>query len=107
MSKEALETYRGDWTAGPSAVHRIGGLLRRAIAGLSRAARASEQRLSIEERLVIGPKKTLMLVNCDGRRFLLATAGDMIAPMIELSPSGNADLDDPTAISASRKGGGV
>ncbi len=106
MSKEALETYRRDWTTGPSAVHRIGGLLRRAIAGLSRAARASEQRLSIEERLVIGPKKTLMLVNCDGRRFLLATAGDMIAPMIELSPSDSNDADSTTTGTASRKAGG-
>jgi len=50
---------------------------------------APGHRLLIEERIAIGPKKTLMLVSCAGRHFLVATAGDFIAPLIEVRPDGS------------------
>ncbi|HEX3472672.1 MAG TPA: flagellar biosynthetic protein FliO, partial [Silvibacterium sp.] len=68
------------------AAQRIVRLMRLAFEKLSWTAQPSERYLSIEERLAIGPKRTLMLVNCRGRRFLLAMAGDTISPMIEVRP---------------------
>ena len=59
----------------------------------------TDRRLFIEERLVIGPKKTLILVNCVGRHFLLATAADVITPMGEVLPltESNYRAESPTA----------
>ena len=44
--------------------------------------------LFIEERIAIGPRKSLMLVNCAGQRFLLATAGEAITSLGEVHPCG-------------------
>jgi hypothetical protein len=44
----------------------------------------TDRRLFVEEKLAIGPKKTLILVNCVGRHFLLATAADVITPIGEV-----------------------
>jgi len=68
---------------------RISTLSRSVLERLSLPARSSDRLLSIEDRITIGPKKTLMLVNCAGRRFLVATAGDAIVPMIEVRPLRN------------------
>jgi hypothetical protein len=57
-----------------------------------RTSETPERLISLEERLVIGPKKTLMLVNCAGRRFLFATAGDSITPFVEVRPRLEMDL---------------
>ncbi|MBB6147229.1 flagellar biogenesis protein FliO [Silvibacterium bohemicum] len=42
--------------------------------------------LRIEERLGVGGKKAIMLIACNGRRFLLASSGDSMAPLIEVLP---------------------
>ena len=86
MSERTLEIRSSGFIAGLPAAQRIVRLMRLAFEKLSRTAHPPDRCLSIEERLVIGPKKTLMLVNCEGRRFLLAMAGDMITPMIEVRP---------------------
>ena len=52
----------------------------------SPAAGSAERALAVEERVAIGPKKSLVVVRCHGRRFLVATAGDTVGPMIEISP---------------------
>ena len=57
--------------------------------------------LRIEERLHLGPKKSLLLVNCHGRRFLVATAGETIASLIEV---GMPDEQPAEQAARSRKG---
>jgi flagellar biogenesis protein FliO len=42
--------------------------------------------LRIEERLSLGGKKAVTLIACNGRRFLLASSGDSMAPLIEVQP---------------------
>ena len=53
---------------------------------LLRKREAPRRLLSIEEQIAVGPKKSLMLVNCAGRRFLFVTAGDSITPGVEVRP---------------------
>lgn len=53
---------------------------------LSPAASAAERVLAVEERILIGPKKTLVLVRCHNLQFLVATAGDSVGPIIEIAP---------------------
>jgi len=66
---------------------------------LGAKAEAIESR--IEERLHLGPKKSLLLVNCHGRRFLVATAGETIASLIEV---GMPDEQPAEQAARSRKG---
>ncbi|MGH9586260.1 MAG: flagellar biosynthetic protein FliO [Acidobacteriaceae bacterium] len=53
---------------------------------VSPVASARERALVVEERVAIGPKKALVLVRCDGQKFLVATAGDTVGPVIEIVP---------------------
>lgn len=41
--------------------------------------------LRLESRVSLGPKKSLLLVNCCGKRILLAVAGDAITPVMEVA----------------------
>ncbi len=54
--------------------------------GLLRTSEASQHVMSIEQQIAMGPKRTLMLVNCAGRRFLLAMAGDSVTAPVEVGP---------------------
>jgi len=84
MSERTLGTRHPGYVAGLQVARRISGLTRLGLNKLLGTAQPSDCLLSIEERLTIGPKKTLVLVNCCGRRFLLAIADDAISPMIEV-----------------------
>ena len=46
---------------------------------------AGDAPLLLEARLGLGPKKSLVLVNCCGKRVLLALSGDTIHPVMEMS----------------------
>jgi hypothetical protein len=46
--------------------------------------RGGERLLVLEDRLAIGPKKSLALVQCAGRRYLVAVSGDAIAALQEV-----------------------
>ncbi len=60
-------------------LRRIGGTQARA-----------EAPLRVEARLTLGPKKSLVLVRCQGRQLLLAVAGDSIAPVMEVAAARTA-----------------
>lgn len=47
---------------------------------------ARESGLAVEGRVTLGPKKSLVLVHCHGRRYLIASAGDTVAPIVEVLP---------------------
>lgn len=58
----------------------------RALLGkFTRTANPADRALAVEDRVAIGPKKTLIVVRCHGQRFLVATAGDTIGPLIEIA----------------------
>jgi hypothetical protein len=84
---------------------RISGLARFGIEALFGTSRSSDRLLSIEERLVIEPKKTLFLVNCLGRRFLVGTAGSSICPMFEVRPFTEGCPDGSSSSTAFPDGG--
>jgi hypothetical protein len=74
------------YQAGWPIVQRLSALARAAFERLVRNVQSSGRLLAIEERISIGPKKTLMLVSCAGRRFLVATASETVGPLIEVLP---------------------
>ena len=84
-----MEAHSPGYLTGRPFVQKISTLGRFVLERLSLPVKSADHLLSVEERVAIGPKKTLMLVNCAGRRFLVATAGDAIAPMIEVRPLRN------------------
>jgi flagellar biogenesis protein FliO len=53
---------------------------------MTRGLHAAERSLRVEEQLMLGGKKSLTLVSCDGRRYLLAASGEAITPLIEVCP---------------------
>lgn len=57
------------------------GLMRRCVPNTSPAPRV----LAVEDRIVIGPKKALVVVRCHRQRFLVGTCGESIGPVIEVS----------------------
>jgi hypothetical protein len=63
-----------------------------------KAPEAPQRLMSIEERLVVGPKKSLMLVTCAGRRFLFATTDDSITAPIEVRPFTEIDRSTRVAV---------
>lgn len=79
-------TLRGLSEAGTvSPRHRLVGallcLMRRGV-----GVHPDERALRIEERLMLGGKKSVTLLVCHGRRFLLAASGDVLTPMGEVLP---------------------
>jgi flagellar biogenesis protein FliO len=61
-----------------------GSLLRR-VRGLVGARSGEESPLRVEGRISLGPKKSLVLVDCRGREVLLAISGDAVTPVMELA----------------------
>lgn len=62
-------------------------LFARILAGLRRLLRApaaSDAALHIEARVSLGPKKSLVLVNCCGKYLLMAVSGDTIVPVADV-----------------------
>lgn len=54
----------------------------------------AETALRIDEKLSLGPKKTLFLVACRGKQFLVATGADTIVSLVEVTA---LDYQDRTA----------
>lgn len=54
---------------------RIGGIAGRVMARL-RSAKAGAPRLTLVERIALGPRQSLALVEAEGRRFLVATSAE-------------------------------
>lgn len=73
-------------------------LLRRFISVASTDQRA----LAVEDRVSLGPKKSLVLVRCQGQRFLIASAGDTIGPIIEVAAP-KSSRRAPRPVSRERK----
>lgn len=49
--------------------------------------------LRVEERLTLGGRRSVTLIACQGRRFLLVSSGDAIAPLVEVRPLDGVPLE--------------
>ena len=78
LSRAGVGWERGE---GLSLAARMTAWLRR----LAAPRAAGDAPLLLEARLGLGPKKSLVLVNCCGKRVLLALSGDTIHPVMEIS----------------------
>jgi Flagellar biosynthesis protein, FliO len=70
--------------ASPLAV-RLRRVLRLLAQRIFPAKSSAERALAVEDRIALGPKKALIVVRCHGQRFLIATSGDMIGPVVEVA----------------------
>jgi flagellar biogenesis protein FliO len=52
--------------------------------GVVKVRPAGEAALRVEGRINLGPKKSLVLVDCRGRQVLLAVTGDAVTAVMEL-----------------------
>ena len=77
--EQVLHVSMGNQAAGRSWMLRLAAWLRKVANPVQ-----GENPLRIEARLNLGPKKAVVLVNCCGRRVLLALSGDAIAPLLEV-----------------------
>lgn len=66
------------------ALRRLADLLRAVSRRMSQAREDAERHLRIDERLNIGPKKSLLLVSCCGQRVLVAVAGETVTTLLEV-----------------------
>ncbi len=67
--------------SGTSWAARLAGWVRR----MAKGPAAGDAPLRMEARLHLGPKKSLVLVDCCGKKVLLAMSGDAIVPVLELA----------------------
>ena len=68
-----------------------------------RKTQASEDMaLCVEEKLSLGPKKTLYLVSCREKEFLIAAGSDAIVAVVEVSSNLPAQVTSPKKASQSR-----
>jgi flagellar biogenesis protein FliO len=56
-----------------------------AMARLSGAGTATAKRMQVLETLALGARKQLLLVSCDGERFLVGTGADQVQSIVRLS----------------------
>ncbi len=69
----------------PPLVRGLQRVVLRLMGRLSAAERTAERALAVEDRVAIGPRKSLVVVRCHGQRFLVANAGDTIGPIIAIT----------------------
>ncbi len=55
-----------------------------AMARLSGAGTATAKRMQVLETLALGARKQLLLVSCDGERFLVGTGADQVQSIVRL-----------------------
>jgi len=70
--------------AAPFARH-LRDVARALLSKFTRTANPADHALVVEDRVALGPKKSLTVVRCHGQRFLIATAGDTVGPLIEIA----------------------
>ncbi len=78
---------------------RLGVELRRLLLKMKPAVFTRSRTLRVEERLALGPKKSLTIICCRGERFLVASGADTITAVLPL-------LNRRRRVPAARKGNG-
>lgn len=85
MSAKTIAAPLPNFTEAPPLVRNLRRAVRWLMGRFIPAARTAERALAVEDRVTIGPKKSLVVVRCRGQRFLVAAAGDTIGPIIEIA----------------------
>jgi flagellar biogenesis protein FliO len=62
----------------------VGELIRFVGGGWSQSRRPAKKRMCVIETLMLGAKKQLLLVSCDGERFLVGTGPDQVQTIVRL-----------------------
>lgn len=73
--------------AQPPFGRNVTGAVLRLLRRFASKTKSAQRLLAVEERVIIGSKKSLVIVRCQNQRFLIATSGDTIGPIIEIAPS--------------------
>ena len=84
MREKAIQTRNASDLVGHLLGQSFMSRMRGTFQTLLRTADPPKRLISIEERMAIGPKKSLILVNCAGRRFLFASSDDSMTPLVEV-----------------------
>jgi flagellar biogenesis protein FliO len=94
MERTTMRTTAGGWLRLLTPVHggASRGWLGSLLQSVGRRMQAVPHHLSVEERLMVGGKKSILLIACRGRRFLLASSGDAITPLFEVLPLSSAAI---------------
>ena len=74
----------------PGLVFRWAELIAKALGGRWSGHSPSSRRLQVVETLSIGPKKQLLLIRCDGEKYLVATGPDSVQTILRVDSRGNA-----------------
>ena len=85
MSAKTIATSLPAITERPPLMQHFGTAVRALFKKLAPAANSSERTLAIEDRLALGPKKSLVVVRCHGQRFLVATSAESVGPIHKLA----------------------
>lgn len=81
-----------------SFVRHLRGVFHKLLRRFISVASTDQRALAIEDRVSIGPKKSLLLVRCHGQRYLIASTGDTIGPVIEVAtPKSNRRATKPVS----------
>jgi flagellar biogenesis protein FliO len=101
MSARLIAARLPELAQSPPLAPHFRGALRRLLRRFTSAPNSTERLLAVEDRVTLGPKKALLLVRCHGRRFLIATAGDTIGPIMEVATPKPAGRRAPKTVSRS------
>ena len=85
MTAKTIAAELPDLPQGPPFARHLRTVARALLGKFTRAANPIDRALVVEDRVALGPKKSLIVVRCHGQRFLIATAGDTIHPLIEIA----------------------
>jgi flagellar biogenesis protein FliO len=78
-------------------LHAAIGAVVRLAGGVWAGARSpAEKRMQVLETLALGARKQLLLVCCDGERFLVGTGADQVQTIVRLGRGAAADNDATT-----------
>lgn len=86
MPAKTMAAHLPSLTEAPPLAQYLRNAVRSLLKKINPAVSSAERSLVLEDRVTIGPKKSLVVVRCHGQRFLVATAGDTIGPVIEVAP---------------------
>jgi flagellar biogenesis protein FliO len=86
MSSKIIASRLPNFAEGPPIAQHIRNAVRWLLKRFSSVAPTTERVLTVEDRVAIGLKKSLVVVRCHGQRFLIATSGDTIGPVLKIAP---------------------
>lgn len=86
MSAKIIAAGPGSFAETPPLAKYVRDAVRWLLKRVAPAVGSAERALAVEEKVAIGPKKSLVVVRCHDQRFLVATAGDAVGPIVEIAP---------------------